>query len=130
LLSSTAHGSHFWPQSLQQQSFPWQGCSAPSPSSQQRFRQLGSGAQKSSQCTTHTIFLISRTAHSTRQYFSHSQRLPQWAQQCSLPQVCTSLQGGGALAASSAVAARAARQAASNDIDKATRFIVLSPIRS
>jgi len=58
--------------------------------------QPGSGAQKSSHLTTHTIFLISFISHTTRQYFSQQQWHPQWAQQSAAPQVCTSLQASGA----------------------------------
>jgi hypothetical protein len=79
------------------------------PLSQQssQFRpQLGSGAQKSSHFTTHTVCLTSFISHTTLQYFSQQAWQPQFAQQFGSPQVCTSVQvpGAGALPASSAIA--------------------------
>jgi hypothetical protein len=88
--------------------------------------QAGSGAQKSEQLTTQTVFFTSFISHTTLQYFSQQARLPQCAQQSDEPQVCTSLHASGG--GTPLVLAASAEEAINTPIviDNAYNFIFFS----
>jgi len=111
LSRSAAHGSHFFPQSPLQAGSALQDSAALQASQPQpSWPQLGSGAQNSEHFTTQTVFLTSFISQTTLQYFSHSQRAPQWLHCEALPQVCTSEHAPGVLQASPAIAVQAINQ--------------------